>query len=112
MFGTDRLIRNFTLSVTAKAGATDQQYCTAHGWPSYSTEADEFGPAETTDDALWFELCVPEQDFAALRLAIERNATNVSVTFMVGGVHGFYAEWSPGISTGKSEGSCQCSAAR
>lgn len=99
MFGTDRLIRNFTLSVTTKGPADAQELCTAHGWPRYSTDADESFPAETTDDALRFELSVPEQDFAALRLAIQRNAGNVGVTFMVSGVHGFYAEWGPGIST-------------
>ncbi len=98
MFGTDRPIRNITLSVTPKGVEDTEQLCRAWGCVRYSTEADESGPGKTSDDLLWFYLAVPEEDFAALRLAAQRNAGGVSITFMVTGVSGFYAEWSPGIS--------------
>lgn len=106
MFGTNRLIREFTLSVTAKGPTEAQRLCFASGWPSYTTNADENGPEKTTEDALWFDLSVPEHDFAALRNAIECNAGAVGLTFMVKGVDGFYAEWVPEVNTEKVKVLC------
>lgn len=98
MFGTDRTIKSFTLTVR-RSQAEDPPRCMAWGFPSYTTEADESFRGETVEDTLGFELTISEQEFAELRLAAQQGTGDYSITFAVSRVYGFYAESSPGIST-------------
>ncbi|MEQ1717268.1 MAG: hypothetical protein ABL907_15020 [Hyphomicrobium sp.] len=96
MFGTDRIIRNFTLAVRS---TETEPSCTAWGFPSYTTEADESFPKDTTPDTVGFELAVSEHEFALLRIAAQRGNGDHSILFSASRVYGFYADWSPGITT-------------
>ena len=98
MFGTDRTIKSFTLTVRSMQTQAPPS-CTAWGFPSYSTDAEVDFPAETVGDAIGFELTISEREFATLRLAAQQSTGDYSITFAVSGVQGFYADWSPGIST-------------
>lgn len=96
MFGTGRTIYDFALQIMPLEGEQQQEQCTAWGCVSYSAEIDFRN--ETTDDTVTFYLYVSPETFA--RYAQKIAASEVDKAFFrVGGVSGFYSDWSPSIST-------------
>lgn len=98
MFGTDRLIKNFSLQIRPVTEATDQEGCSAWGMVSY-TSADDFRK-HTEDDCVLFYLFVKPETFGRYAAKIAHGLVD-GITFRVGSVSGFYSEWSPDISTNK-----------
>ncbi|WP_271531966.1 hypothetical protein [Bradyrhizobium sp. CCBAU 25338] len=96
MFGTDRAIKSFQLDIRQLTDPAAQESCSAWGCVSYTSEIDFRN--ETVDDCVVFYLRVKPETFA--RYAAKVSAGSVDeVGFRVGGVTGFYSEWSPSIST-------------
>lgn len=95
MFGTDRTITDFSLSIIPSVVEDEQEQCLAWGVVSYSAEIDF--RSEATPDCLGFYLIVSPERFAQYA---EMTATSSvqDVSFFVGRVPGFYSNWSPGIS--------------
>lgn len=96
MFGTDRTISAFELYIEPLEGEDQQERCTAWGCVSYTSEVDFFD--QTTDDTIIFNLYVQPQRFE--RYAAKVAAAEIDEAVLrVGGVEGFYSDWSPAIST-------------
>lgn len=96
MFGTDRVIKSFQLDIRQLTDPAAQESCSAWGSVSYTSEIDFRN--ETVDDCVVFYLLVKPETFA--RYAAKVSAGSVDeMGFRVGGVAGFYSEWSPSIST-------------
>ena len=96
MFGTDRPIRSFSLDIY-KATQREERSCRAWGLVSYTCEVDFRD--ETTDDVLWFNMVLLEEDYESCRYAALNNSTDYSLLFYVSGVSGFYSDWSPSVRT-------------
>lgn len=96
MFGTDRRITDFSLAISVASEGQPQPRCLAFGSVAYTTEIDFRD--EEVGDWLSFQLFVSQELF-------DRYAQQIAISppefasFRVGGVRGFYSEWSPGIST-------------
>ena len=96
MFGTDRPIEHFELCISALSSTSTEEYCTAWGCPSYTTDIDFRD--ERMVDTLTFSMWVTPEAF--LRYATKVLAGHVDELILrVSQVDGFYAEWSPSIST-------------
>lgn len=96
MFGTSRTIMAFSLQVLSLKDETDVEVCRAWGTVSYTTEVDFRN--QTEDDCICFYLYVKPSTFNRYVNIVDQGAID-SAVFSVGGVHGFYSEWSPSIST-------------
>lgn len=95
MFGTSRLISKFELYIYELQATDGEEKCVATGNVSYTYENDF--DLRTTDDAVAFNLFVRSDTFA--RYAKRVSASSVDeVVLQLGGVSGFYSEWSPSIS--------------
>lgn len=96
MFGTDRTIEDIRLDIRPTQKESEPEKCRAWGIVSYDFENDFRN--ETAPDCLGFSLVVKPETFA--RYVAQINSRAVSdIVFRVGGVNGFYSEWSPSIST-------------
>jgi hypothetical protein len=96
MFGTKRAVRDFTLEIRRLHDSAEAECCSAWGSVSYTTEIDFRN--ETADDCICFYLAVKPETFARYVALIDRGAID-DIFFSVGGVDGFYSDWSPSIST-------------
>ena len=96
MFGTKRVIQDFTLEVRAAKESEETEGCEAWGIISYTSEIDFID--ETQEDCIGFYFCVKSDVFTSCVDLINRNAVD-EISFSVGGVDGFYSNWSPSIST-------------
>lgn len=96
MFGTDRVIKSFELAIEPFANQSDQENCTSWGSVSYTSEVDF--RSSTSDDCVVFYLSVKPDTFARYAAKVAAGAVD-EITFRIGSVAGFYAEWSPSIST-------------
>jgi hypothetical protein len=96
MLGTKRAIRDFTLEVRRFDTSEHAEFCSAWGSVSYTAENDF--RYETVGDCIWFYLYVKPETFARYVALIDQGAID-DVLFSVGGVDGFYSEWSPAVST-------------
>lgn len=97
MFGTDRKIKNITLSISKESNKT-KEFCYAWGCPSYVTEHDFRNITEP--DTIQFYLSINAEKFNRIVQLIKINNIN-KLKFSVSGVSGFYSEWSPSISTSR-----------
>lgn len=95
MFGTDRAIKSFQLSIYKREDETKPERCYAWGSLSYTTEVD-LGREETTDDTLQFYLHVSAQRFAHYVEMVRKYPANI-IVLRLGRVRGLYSEWSPSI---------------
>jgi hypothetical protein len=95
MFGTNRNIRNFDLSIMLKGDESDES-CKLWGCPSYTYENDfrDF----TTDDTLAVSLILSADKFDRLGKMIRAQEVD-EATLWLRGVSGFYSGCSPSIST-------------
>ena len=97
MFGTDRTISEFSLSIVPLEGEGEEK-CTVWGSVSYTAEVDF--RHETIADTVIFYLYVRPETFADY-VAMIRAAEIDEALMRVGGIAGFYSQWSPSISTDK-----------
>ncbi len=96
MFGTDRAIKHFELNIKPLADPAKQERCSAWGCVSYTSEVDF--RYETREDCIVFSFFVKPETFARYAEKVAHGLID-EVIFRVGGVDGFYSEWSPSIST-------------
>jgi len=96
MFGTQRLIRVFELNILMLPDTDLQERCDVLSSVSHSFEVDFRD--ETIDDNVVFILYVRPDTFARYSRAIIAGEIDEAV-LSVSGVEGFYADWSPSIST-------------
>lgn len=95
MFGTDRLIQDFTLNIR-EATEDSQDGCHLWAMVSYTSETDFRN--ETYPDSLAFDLSVSRERFVEVVRRMEARALAGGM-LRVSGVAGFYADRSPEIST-------------
>lgn len=96
MFGTGRPIRDFSLQIFSLPDGESEETCSVWGGVSFTSEIDFRD--ETQPDALEISLHVSSDRFAQLVQGI-RDSNASRLTISLGGVSGFYSEWSPSIST-------------
>lgn len=96
MFGTSRRIAQMTLTARSLADPSKPEGCSAWGFVRYTSDVDF--REELVDDALGFDLALSADNFDVLRNVV-RAAGSSTIRFSIMGVSGFYAPWSPGIST-------------
>jgi hypothetical protein len=96
MFGTDRSVQSFELTIRPIADPATQESCSAWGSVSHTTEIDFRN--ETTDDCIVFSMYVKPDTFARYGAKIAHGLVDEMV-LSVGSVAGFYSERSPEIST-------------
>ncbi len=95
MFGTNRAIPEFELSITQVEDG-ESESCQAWGSVSYTAEID-FDDI-TTDDNITFDLRVSKERFARLlRLITTKSISGGGLS--ISDADGFYSNWSPSIST-------------
>jgi hypothetical protein len=98
-FGTERFISKIELRIEQLSTTEDAERCELWGSPSYTSEGADFRP-ETTEDYLGFNLFVKPETFA--RFATQISLSSVTgIAFGVGGVPGFYSDWSPTVVTNR-----------
>lgn len=98
-FGTDRYLSNIDLRVEELPIGEDKERCEVWGSPSYSAEGPDFRQ-ETHEDYLGFHLYVKPETFARFATQISLSAVT-GAAFGVGGVPGFYSDWSPTVVTNR-----------
>jgi len=96
MFGTERTISNFELSIEILADGEEQDQCWVWGSVSYTTDIDFRD--ETTDDTIVFNLYVQPETFERYVKAVRAAEVNEAI-LCLRRVHGFYSDWSPSVST-------------
>lgn len=92
MVGTDREITDITFRIVK----ADADSCKIWGSVSYTFELDFLD--EITDDCLVIQLRLTAEKFDDIARMINKGAINEG-KLRLGGVQGFYSDWSPGIST-------------
>ncbi|MBP2563371.1 hypothetical protein J2857_006170 [Neorhizobium galegae] len=92
-FGTNRKIESFTLRIVKSKD--DQESFHVFGSPSYEHEWDFENLLQ--NDTVEVEIVLPASRFERIASFIESGNPKAVVT--LGGVHGFYSEWSPSIRT-------------
>lgn len=99
MFGTDRAIEEIELEVHRLETEQEAEICEASGLLSYTAEGADFDEVTHSDFLSFYLLLRPSRFDRYEQLIFGGDAKAVS--FSVGGVAGFYSEWSPGIVTSK-----------
>jgi hypothetical protein len=95
MLGTDRFIEDISVAIYPTTEG-EGEVCRAAGSVAYTAEIDFRN--EAYDYSLFFALHLNRERFSRLASRIERKAIGGGV-LRVGMVAGFYADWSPSIST-------------
>lgn len=97
MFGTDRSIEKFSLSIRRLKDDDTTEHCEAWGIVSYTSENDF--RESTQDDVLGVDIWLASRNFDDLRHFLRHKSHEDFVMVRLGGVSGFYSDWSPSIST-------------
>lgn len=97
MFGTDRLISDFTLNITRLQTEDGIESCIVYGHASY-TSKDDFEGEETVEDNISFYLMVRPSTFDHYAARIAAGTAD-EIILRVERVSGFYSDWSPDIFT-------------
>jgi hypothetical protein len=95
MFGTSRVIQEFELCVYQRDDDKPDD-CSAWGSPSYTTDFDFRD--ETIEDTLQFYVHLRPERFARFAKKIAEKSLS-EATLRATNVNGFYAPWSPAITT-------------
>lgn len=95
MFGTDRVIDSFEISIYPVSVSDKKEECRAWGMVAGTNEIDFRQVGH--DDHIGFEIFVSERAFSRYCSILLRDHIS-EIIFMVNGVSGFYAQWSPSIS--------------
>jgi len=96
LFGTDRRIDSISLTVEDLGNNLDFEVCELWASPSYKTEID--WRAITEPDHMSVTIALKTEQFESFVRMIESGCVGVS-QLVLGNVDGFYAPWSPSIST-------------
>jgi hypothetical protein len=97
MFGTNRKITKFYLSISSASEKDGLQGCRVYGIPSYDSEDSNFR-TKTQDDYFGIDLYIDEVELNDIVQAVESKNAD-SVVLRISGVSGFYSYWSPTINT-------------
>jgi hypothetical protein len=92
-FGTNRKIESFTLRIVKSKD--DEESFHVFGSPSYEHEWDFENLLQS--DTVEVEVVLPASRFERIASFVESD--NPKAVLILGGVHGFYSEWSPSIRT-------------
>jgi len=96
MFGTDRKIRDFSLTIDKLDDEDTTEHCYVSGFVSYTAEVDFLN--ETIDDMVFIGMFLSPQRFNNLAEIIKTKKAD-TVRVILSRVVGFYSEWSPSIRT-------------
>lgn len=96
MFGTNRRVKEFGLRIHKLEDDDGKERCSLWGCVSYTTEIDFRD--ETTEDIVEIYLWLAPNRFNRIVELIKDRRADI-VQIRLGGVSGFYSEWSPSIST-------------
>jgi hypothetical protein len=99
MFGTNRTIKEFSLTIRRLDDGQKSQYGNMWGFVSYTADFDF--EDETISDSLGVDISLTAQNFDAMRTLVQNGRINDELTLSLQGVSGFYAEWSPAVRTNK-----------
>jgi len=92
MFGTDRYVKHFGLHIEVLSDETQEEALVATGGVSYTTNE-----GETAEDFIDFHLLLRPSTFERYVRRIDAGADGLILRARH--VHGFYARWSPEITT-------------
>lgn len=97
MFGFDRIIEKFYLTIRPMEEGEGTESCSAWGWVSHTSEDGNF-ISQTSPDEIGFDLMVKPSTFERY---VERISSDTAdeIRFIPGYVSGFYSRWTPTIST-------------
>lgn len=96
MFGTNRIINHFRLSIRKANEGGEKPKCSIIGFVSYTSESDF--RKEITDDDVYVDLILTPQQFNKIAELIKTKRVDI-LEIRLRGVSGFYSDWSPSIST-------------
>jgi hypothetical protein len=96
MLGTSRLISDFYLGIEELPEGETEPKCSVQGGVAQTFELDFRN--EKFEDTIWFNLQVTSEQFTEYAAMITTSSLDV-VVLRIGGVRGFYSDWSPSIST-------------
>ena len=96
MFGTDRRINHFRLTISKAENSWDKETCYIHGFVSYTAEVDF--REETTNDDVYINLVLMPQQFNTIVELIKTKQLDI-LEIHLKNVSGFYSDWSPSVST-------------
>lgn len=98
MFGTNRQIRELTLSVRKLTGSETDERCVLSGNVKWEHEEEFSRKVTVYDDELQFVIFLTEEKFERL-LRVANRSDDFNITFSAGMVDGLYAGWTPDIKT-------------
>lgn len=96
MFGTNRRINHFHLSIRKAKEDSVKAECRILGIVSYTAEIDF--SEKTTDDNVYINLVLMPQQFNKIAELIKAKRVDILQIYL-SDVSGFYSDWSPSIST-------------
>jgi len=97
MFGTNRTITKFHLSISSASEKDGLQGCRVYGIPSYDSEDSHFR-TKTEDDYFGIDLYIDQDELNDIVQAVDSKNAD-SVVLSISRVSGFYSYWSPTINT-------------
>jgi hypothetical protein len=98
MMGTKRRVSEFEVEIhKLKQGSSEQERCRAYGTVSHTIDLD-IGDYTTFEDNVVFSIYLHAEKFDHYVRRVSQKAFTGG-SLRLGGVKGFYADWSPGIST-------------
>lgn len=97
MFGTDRLINDFSVNIHKLQNEQAAETCTLWGSVSHTFEID--CDYHTQEDLLCFRIDLKPENYDALCSFAKHGGNHDELLLSVKGVSGFYSEWSPLIRT-------------
>lgn len=95
MFGTDRVVRQFQLEISALDAEEEDEVCQAWGFVAYEYRDIR---TQSEDDMVGFNLQVKPATFARYAQRIVEGSAD-EIVLCVGMVSGFYSDWSPDVVT-------------
>jgi hypothetical protein len=97
MLGTDRPIKDFSVSIRRLDDDQTPERCKLWGIVSYTADFDF--EDEAHDDCLGLDVALRPKNFDELCRLIQSGGAHHNLTVHVQGVSGFYSEWSPSVRT-------------
>lgn len=95
MFGTDRVLQQIQLDITALDTEEEDEVCQAWGFVAYEYRDIR---TQSDNDSLGFNLQVKPSTFARYAQRIAEGSAD-EIVLSVGMVSGFYSDWSPDVVT-------------
>lgn len=96
MFGTNRLIQDFSVTIHKLQNEQDAEQCTLWGSVGYTMDCDDH--IDTKDDLLCFRVDLKPENYDVLCYLAKHGGHQDELLLSVKRVSGFYSQWSPAIS--------------